>query len=401
MHKLTATQVKQAKPKSKQYKLADGGSLYLLVKTNGHKYWRYDYAFGGKRKTLSIGTYPALSLRDTRLKHQEAIEKIREGIDPSEQKQAAKLTRHLAAEDSFKAISLEWFETKMRDKSESHQKRTMAALENDLFPKLGIKPISQISSPELLATLKKIEARGAIETAKRARQTTGQIFRYAIATGRAINNPSEPLKDALKTPKKKHHPTIIEPEEIGKLMVMIDNYTGTPIVKAALQLSPLLFQRPGEIRHMEWNEINWEDKRWEIPAEKMKMRQPHIVPISEQALGILVELKLLTEHRGKYVFPSQKGASRCLSDNSVRGALRTLGYSNERIVPHGFRAMARTLLDEVLGYRVEWIEAQLAHAVKDANGRAYNRTSYLKDRTAMMQAWADYLTRLKEASTST
>ena len=230
--------------------------------------------------------------------------------------------------------------------------------------------------------------------AHRARQTAGQVFRYAVATGRAERDPSADLRGALQSKTKKHYAAITEPGEVGRLLLAIDAFQGTPVVKTALQLSPILFQRPGEIRAMEWQEINWDEARWELPADKMKMGQPHIVPLPSQAVALLKELRRLTG-RGKYVFPSARGASRHLSDNGVRTALRTLGYDNETMTPHGFRAMARTLLDEVLNFRVDWIEHQLAHAVKDPNGRAYNRTSHLDGRTKMMQDWADYLDDLK------
>jgi integrase len=395
MGRLTATEVKQAKAGDNVRKLTDGGGLHLQVQPTGARYWRYDYRYAGKRKTLALGVYPEVSLKKAREKHQEARGKLSEGIDPGEQRKVEKLTRHIAAADSFEAVAREWSQTKMCDKSKSHQNRTMRALEKDLFPCIGNRPISSITAPELLASLRKIEERGAVETAHRAKQTAGQVFRYAIVTGRAERDPSGDLKGALKDPKKKHLAAITEPAQVGRLMLAIDGYTGTAAVRAALRLSPLLFQRPGEIRHMEWTEIDWEAKRWEIPAEKMKMRQPHIVPLSQQALGILLELHPLTG-RGRYVFPSARGASRCLSENGVRTALRSMGYDNDTMTPHGFRAMARTLLDEVLEYRVDWIEHQLAHAVKDPNGRAYNRTAHLEGRAKMMQDWADYLENLRQ-----
>ena len=398
MSKLTATEVKQAKPGDKTRKLTDGGGLYLQIHPNGAKYWRHDYRYAGKRKTLALGVYPEVSLKKAREKHQEARTKLRDGIDPGEQRKIEKLTRHIAAANSFEAIGHEWFKAKMLDKSKSHQDRTLSALERDLFPSLGSRPISNITAPELLATLRKIEDRGAIETAHRAKQTAGQIFRYAVATGRAERDPSGDLKGALQHPKKKHLAAITEPDQVGQLMLAIEGYTGSPVVYAALRLSPLLFQRPGEIRHMEWSEINWEEERWEIPAEKMKIRQPHIVPLCNQAIEILRDIQPLTG-RGKYVFPSARGASRCLSENGVRTALRTLGYDNDTMTPHGFRAMARTLLDEILRYRIDWIEHQLAHAVKDPNGRAYNRTAHLSDRKKMMQDWADYLELLRAKAT--
>jgi integrase len=264
---------------------------------------------------------------------------------------------------------------------------------------LGNRPISQITSAELLLALRKVEERGAIDMAHRAKQTAGQVFRYAVATGRAERDPSGDLRGALKTKTKKHYAAITDPAEVARLLLAIDAFQGTSTVKAALQLSPLLFQRPGEIRGMEWAEINWEEERWEIPADKMKIRQPHIVPLCTQSIDLLKGLHRLTG-RGRYVFPSARGASRCLSENGVRSALRTMGYDNDTMTPHGFRAMARTIMDEVLNYRVDWIEQQLAHAVRDANGRAYNRTAHLPQRKDMMQGWADYLDNLKAQATA-
>jgi len=394
---LSATAVKQAKPKAKPYKLADGRGLFLMVNPGGGKYWRFKYRIDSREKLLALGIYPDISLADARIRHQNARDKLARGIDPGEVRKAEKLTRRLAAADTFEAIAREWFATKMHDRSKSHRDRTLRALEKDLFTVLGARPITSITAPQLLSALRLIEARGAVETAHRAKQTAGQIFRYAMVTGRAENDPSAAMNGALKNPKKKHLAAITNPAEVGRLMVSIEGFQGTPVVKAALRLSPLLFQRPGEIRSMEWTEINWNEACWEIPADKMKMRQPHVVPLSTQALAILRELEPLTG-RGRYVFPSARGASRCLSENGVRSALRTLGYGNDTMTPHGFRAMARTILDEVLGVRVDYIEHQLAHAVKDANGRSYNRTTHLKGRAEMMQSWADYLYTLKAQS---
>jgi len=391
---LTAKQVEQAKPKDKDYKLGDSGGLFLLVRKGGAKYWRYKYRLAGKEKLLALGVFPAISLQKARKKHQAARDLLEIGVDPNVEKKAKKAANSESAANCFESTSREWFATKMSGKSESHQTRTMRLFEKDLFPYIGSRPVKDITPPELLAALRRIEGRGVIETAHRAKQAAGQVFRYAIATGRAERDPSADLRDVLKVPTKKHFPSITEPKEVGKLLVAIDGFRCTPTVKAALMLSPLLFCRPGELRQMEWSEINWDAKQWELSATKMKMKEPHIVPLSKQALAILNEQKLLTG-RGRYVLPNARGASRPLSENGVRTALRTMGYSNETMVPHGFRAMARTLLDEVLEYRIEWIECQLAHAVKDANGRAYNRTTYLKQRTEMMQRWADYLSELK------
>jgi integrase len=397
MGKLTVLEVKQATPQAKSFKLVDGGGLYLLVTSPGAKYWRYDYRFTGKRKTLALGVYPEVSLKEVRERHLEARRKMANGIDPCDTRKVEKHTRNLAAADSFEAVAREWFQAKMGNCSESHRTRTMRALEKDLFPPLGNRPIASISAPELLAALRRIEGRGAIETAHRAKQTSGQIFRYAVATGRAERDASSDLRGALQEAKEKHLAAITNPEEVGHLLVAIDGFRGTQVVLAALKISPLLFQRPGEIRHMEWAEINWDEKRWELPAAKMKIGQPHIVPLSDQALAILKDIQRLTG-RGKFVFPSARGGSRPLSENGVRTALRTLGYDNETMTPHGFRALARTILDEILGCRIDWIEHQLAHTVKDTNGRAYNRTAHLEGRSEMMQKWADYLDTLKSTA---
>jgi integrase len=369
MGKLTATAVQQARGQAKPVKLTDGGGLYLPVKPDGYRYWRYNYRYAGKRKTLALGVYPDVSLAAARKAHQQARETLAKDIDPGEAKRIERITRHLASADSFEAVATEWYEAKLSEKSDSYRDRTRRLLKNDLYPPLGNRPVSQITAPELLMALRKVEARGAVDMAHRAKQTAGQVFRYAVATGRAERDPSTDLKGALKSRTKKHHAAITDPVEVGKLLLAIETFQGTPTVKAALQLSPLLFQRPGEIRGMEWAEINWEAEQWEITADKMKMRQPHIVPLCTQAIDLLKELHRLTG-RGRFVFPSARGGSRSLSENGVRVALRTMGYDNDTMTPHGFRAMARTILDEVLNYRVDYIEHQLAHAVKDANGRA-------------------------------
>jgi integrase len=391
---LTATAVKQAKSRDKPYKLTDGRGMYLLVQPSGSRYWRFKYRFGGREKTLALGVYPDVSLARAREKLQSAREKLADGIDPSVVKQLEKLNMADAVANSFESIAREWFAVRMDTRSEKHKSRVMRAMENDLFPNLGSRPISQISAPELLAVLRRVESRGAIETAHRVKQVAGQIFRYGIATGRAERDPSGDLKGALRQPVKRHLAAITEPEKVGSLLRAMDSFEGTPAVRSALLLSPLLLARPGEIRHMEWSEIDWDREQWEIPAEKMKTRLPHIVPLCPQAIKLL-KAQHLVSGRGRYVFPSARGASRPLSDNGVRTALRTLGYDNETMTPHGFRAMGRTLLDEVLGYRVDWIEHQLAHAVRDVNGRAYNRTAHLEARRQMMQGWADYLDTLK------
>ena len=314
--------------------------------------------------------------------------------DPNSVKRETRAANIEASENSFEIVATEWFNNHMTHKSDSHRTRTWRLLKNDLFPPLGRRPIADISPPELLKALRRVESRGAVDTAHRAHQTPGQVFRYAIATGRAERDPSADLRGALKVHVKKHHAAITEPKELGKLLISIEAFSGTPVVKAALELSALLFVRPKELRHMEWEEIDWDQALWQIPAEKMKMKQPHIVPLSTQAITILEEIHSLTG-RGKYVFPSARGASRPLSENGVRVALRTMGYDNNTMTAHGFRATARTILDEVLCFRVDLIEHQLAHTVRDPNGRAYNRTKHLPQRIEMMQKWADYLDSLQ------
>ena len=391
---LTATAVKQAKAKEKPYKLSDEKGMFLLVNPNGSKYWRFKYRFAGKEKLFAIGVYPDVSLSDARDKRDDARKLLAHDVDPGVTKRHRKQAQVVEGANSFKVVATEWFKTKMKDKAQGYQDRTWRGLKNDLFPALGSRPINQIAATELLMALRKVEARGAVDMAHRVKQTAGQVFRYGVATGRCGRDPTGDLKGALAPVTKTHFAAITDPKEVGRLMLAIDAYTGTPVVKTALQLSAILFQRPGEIRAMEWGEINWEDEVWELPAEKMKMKLPHIVPLPRQAIEVLKELHRITG-RGRYVFPSARGPHRPLSDNGVRVALRTMGYDNDTMTAHGFRAMARTILDEVLNYRVDYIEHQLAHAVRDANGRAYNRTAHLPQRKDMMQGWADYLDNLK------
>lgn len=396
---LTDTKVKQAKPRDKDYKLADEKGLFLLVKKNGAKYWRVKYRFAGKEKMLALGVYPEVSLKEARNGRDKARQQLRAGTDPSAARKAEKLANVEAGANSFKAIATEWFDVKLADKSKSYRDRSLRALEKNLYPSIGQRPISEITPPELLSCLRKIESRGALEMAKRTKQVAGLVFRYAISTGRAERDPSQDLAGALQPSNKRHFAAITEPKAAGRLMLAIEGFEGTATVKAALRLSPLLFCRPGELRHMEWSEINWDESRWELPAEKMKMRQPHIVPLAKQAVEILKEQEKFTGN-GRYVFPSARGRSRPLSDNGVRTALRTLGYDNETMTAHGFRAMARTILDEVLGVPPEHIEAQLAHKPHGPLGAAYNRSKYLADRVLMMQRWADYLDALKAEAQS-
>lgn len=397
MEKLTNTLIRTAKPDAKPYKLRpreDG--LYVLVNPNGAKWWRFAYSFGGKEKLLSLGVYPAVSLADARERRDDARKLLARGVDPGAQRKAEKAAGAERAANSFEAIAREWFDKFSTRWAKSHADKVICRLERDAFPWLGGTPIAEITAPMLLTVLRRVEDRGALETAHRVLQVSGQIFRYAIATGRAERDPSQDLRGALAPWKPEHYPTITDPDAIGGLLRAIDGYGGGFAVKCALQLAPLLFVRPGELRTMEWAELDFDAAEWSIPANKMKTREPHLVPLSEQAVTILRELQPLTGRR-PYVFPGSRDPRKPMSDAALNAALRRLGFDKATITMHGFRAMARTLLDETLGYRPDFIEHQLAHAVRDPNGRAYNRTSHLQERRKMMQGWADYLDTLRRA----
>jgi integrase len=394
-NKLTELAIKKAKPKEKSYKISDGGGLYLEVMPNGSKYWRMKYRFGGKEKRLAFGVYPLVTLASARENARLAKLELLDGNDPGEIKRQEKLERKIAVSNTFDAIAAEFIKKKeIEGAAPVTLDKLKWLVEQKLSPYIGKTPVSQITSAKLLVPLRQIEADGLHETASRAKRVAGQIMRYAVGLGLAERDPSFDLKDALVIAKTNHRAAITDPKELRKILISIDSYTGSPEINAALKLTPMLFQRPGEIRQMEWSEINWEQEYWEIPAEKMKMRFAHIVPLPKQALKILEGLKPITG-RFRYVMPSAKRDGRPMSDNGVRSALRLLGYTNDQVTPHGFRATARTILDEVLHFRVDYIEQQLAHAVKDTNGRAYNRTKHLPERKAMMQAWADYLEELR------
>lgn len=398
--------IKAKKPQAAPYRLPDGDGLYLLIRPDGKKWWRLDYTHEGKRKTLSLGTYPETGLALARTKAAAERELVAAGIDPSEARKSKKAQRAEAQEierrlaegiplaDSFEAIAREWFNKFSAGWVASHGDKIIRRLERDIFPWLGARPIAEIKAPDLLSAVRRIEDRGAIETAHRALQNCGQVFRYAIATGRAERDISADLRGALVPVSKTHLPAITDPKQIGGLLRSLDGYAGFFVTKCALRIAPLVFVRPGELRKAEWAEIDLDNAEWTIPAERMKMRQPHLVPLSRQAAEILRELHAVTG-RGQYVFPGARTNGRPMSDNAVLAALRRMGIPKEEMTGHGFRAMARTVLDEVLGFRPDWIEHQLAHAVRDPNGRAYNRTAHLTKRREMMQAWADYLDALK------
>ncbi|WGL16202.1 integrase arm-type DNA-binding domain-containing protein [Microbulbifer bruguierae] len=391
---LSDTKIRALKPRDRKYIEADEKGLAIEVTPTGSKRWVFRFRLHGKRPEMALGLYPDISLKRARELRDEARKYVAEDIDPRDVKRARKESALEANRNSFAAVAEEWFAAKMAHLSKSSKDRAHLALSRDLNPYLGKRPISEITPPEVLRCLRRIESRGTQETAHRVKRVASQVFRFAVATGKADRDPTTDLTGALTPTKKKHLAAITDPAEVGRLMLAIEGYQGTPVVRTALKLSPLLFCRPGELRKLEWSEINWEASQIELPGEKMKMGEPHIIPLAEQSLTLLRELEPLTG-RGKYVFPSARGMSRPLSDNGVRTALRSLGYDNETMTAHGFRAMARTLLDEVLGFRVEYIEHQLAHEVKDTLGRAYNRTKHLPQRATMMQKWADYLDSLR------
>lgn len=391
---LTDTAIRNAKPKEKPYKLADGGGLHVLVTREGSKLWRLKYRVGGIEKLLSFGKYPQVTLQEAREKVLEAKRDLRTGIDPSHAKKAQKGSASGA--DSFETIAREWFEKFSPTWTPSHGERIIRRLERDIFPWIGKRAVKEITAPELLSALRRIESRGAVETAHRASQNCGQVLRYAIATGRAERDPSQDLRGAIPPTKAKHHASITDPKEIGVLLRAIDSYKGGLIVRAAFRLAPLVFLRPGELRRMEWGEIDFHKKEIHIPGSKMKMKEKHIVPLSRQALEILEEIRPVTGE-GKYVFPSPRSWDRPMSENAILVALRTLGYTNDQMTGHGFRSMASTLLNEQ-GWNRDAIERQLAHAERDEIRAAYNYAQHLPERRRMMQGWADFLDELKEGA---
>ncbi|MEJ8855798.1 integrase arm-type DNA-binding domain-containing protein [Variovorax robiniae] len=393
---LTDTFVRQVKPTEKAIgdKYADGGGMYLLVKAAG-KYWRMDYSFGGKRKTLALGTYPEVSLAKARDRRAAARELLADGTDPSAAKREEKQARASAAASTFEVVAREWLSKTAAKRQPITQQKVKTWLEKDVFPFIGNLPISAIGPRDVLErVVRKLEARGAIDTAHRVKQLCGQVFRFAVVSGLAERDVTSDLREALAVKAGKHFAAITEPKQAGDLMRSIHAYTGHPCTVAALKLSPLLFVRPGELRTAEWAEIDLEAAEWRVPGSKMKMKVDHIVPLSVQAVEILRGLQPVSGH-GRYVFPSIRTGERPMSENTINAALRAMGYSADVHTAHGFRATARTIMDEVLGERVDFIEHQLSHMVKDANGRAYNRTAHLPARREMMQRWADYLDKLR------
>lgn len=389
---LTEARLRAAKAPQRAVKLFDGGGLYLLLHPNGSKYWRLKYRYGGKEKKLALGIYPMVSLKQARERREDARRELAKGQDPHAERKAEQETDP----ECFEAVAREWFAKYSPSWAASHSSKIIRRLERDLFPYLGSRPIKSINAPELLTVLRRIEARGTVETAHRALQNAGQVFRYAVATGRAERNCAGDLRGALAPVKESHYASLTEPKAVGELLRAIEGYQGDPVTCAALKLTPLVFVRPGELRQAEWAEFDLDKAEWRIPAPKMKSRTLHIVPLSTQALTILQELHPLTGS-GRYVFPGLRSRSRPMSGNTVNAALRRMGYSRNDMTAHGFRSMASTILNEQ-GWNRDAIERQLAHGERDAVRAAYNYAEHLPLRRKMMQAWADYLDGLRKGA---
>jgi integrase len=389
---LTDVVVRNAKSIGKTFRLFDERGLYLEVSPTGGKWWRLKYRFGGKEKRLALGVYPDVKLKDARDRRDAARSLLANGSDPSENRKAQKSARIDRAANSFEVVAREWLAKYSAIWAENHGDRIIRRFERDIFPRIGDRPIAEITAPEILTAVRRIESRGALETAHRALSNCRQVFRYAIATGRAVRDPSSDLRGALPPVKSVHLAATTDPKQVAGILRAIDGYEGTLTVKSALRLAPLVFVRPGELRRAEWADIDFDAAEWRYTVTKTKT--PHIVPLSRQAVEILRELYPLTG-RGRFVFPSARSTARPMSDNAILAAMRRSGIDKDEMTGHGFRAVARTILDEVLGVRPDYIEHQLAHAVRDPNGRAYNRTAHLPERRKMMQQWADYLDKLK------
>ncbi len=390
---LTDAAIRKAKSTEKTQRLFDGGGLYLEVSPAGGKWWRLKYRYGGKEKRLSLGTYPDTGLADAREKRAAARKLLAAGIDPSEQRKAVKAAGEERAANSFAVIAAEWLALQKPRMAAATLEKAQWTFDELLNPWIGNRPIAEIEAPELLKLLRRIEDRGAHETAHRTKQRAGQVFRYAIATSRAKHDPSADLRGALAPVVSTSRAAITDPVKVGDLLRAIDTYQGSLVTKCALRLAPLVFVRPGELRKAEWAEIDLDGAQWRIPAARMKMREEHVVPLAQQAVAVLRELHPLTGC-GQYVFPSYRGKARTMSENTVNAALRYMGFDKDTMTGHGFRAMASTRLNE-MGWPPDVIERQLAHAERNKVRAAYNRAQYLDERTRMMQAWADYLDGLK------
>ncbi len=397
---LTDIQVSKAKPRDKSYKLTDGGGLYLLISPTGGKLWRMDYRYAEKRKTLAFGHYPDVSLASARKRRDDARKHLADNVDPGEVKKILRGEEEKRRANTFKKLALEWHERQIDHLAKRTRDQVMRRLNRDVLPVIGDIALSDLSSRTILdKVLRPMEDRGAIDLAHRVRGTLSQILRYGVASGLCERDFTADLRGALKPIPRKHHSALdqdgtTDSAKVGELLRAIDGFDGSTIVKCALKLHPLVATRPGELRHAEWTEIDFDTATWSIPPGRMKMKKPHLVPLSPQALEILKELHKITG-KGTYLFPSIRSKAKPISDNTMNAGLRRLGYTKEEIVSHGWRAIFRTLADETLQERVDIIEAQLAHQVNDALGRAYNRTSFLKERRELMNRWGQYLDQLK------
>jgi integrase len=389
---LNDTAIKNAKKREKPYKLSDGSGLHVLIDAKGSKYWRLAYRFLGKQKTLALGIYPTVTLADARAARDEAKKWLAKGLDPSQARKEQKLAALMAAECTFEPVALEWCQNQKKAWTAGHASRVAARLRSDIFPDLGSRPVAEIESAELLAVLRKVENRGALDLAKRLRQTVGQIFRYAISIGRAKRDPSADLKGALKAAGRQQHHKAMPRDELPKFLEALTKYAGNPQTRLALRLVVLTFVRTTELRAAKWSEVHLEAGEWRIPAERMKMHDPHIVPLSRQAIEVLQELRMAAG-LSPFVFPSPS-AERYMSYNTMIYALYRMGY-HSRATVHGFRAVASTLLNE-MGFEPDWIERQLAHDERNKVRAAYNHATYLPERRRMMQHWADYLDSLTD-----
>lgn len=394
---LSEIKVRRAKPAAKNRKLFDSRGLYLLVAPTGSKYWRFKYRWERREKLLALGVYPEVSLREARDRRDEARRKLAERRDPSSERKAVKKPASATgSEDAFAAVAREWLAKRAPNWVPTHTATIVARLERYVFPTLGGRPVGEITAPEILEVLRTLEARGTVETAHRVHQIIGQVLAYAVALGRATRNASVDLRGALVTRRVRHHAAITDPREISGLMRAIKGYSGSLTVRAALQLSALTFVRSGELRRATWAEVDLDSATWRIPAERMKMRTEHIVPLSRQSVEVLRELQRVTG-AGKYIFPGGRTAARPMSENGITAALRAMGYEQGKMTAHGFRTMASTQLNE-MGFRGDWIERQLAHCERDGVRAAYNSAEYLSDRRRMMQEWADHLDHLARGS---
>ncbi|MBW0449272.1 tyrosine-type recombinase/integrase [Paraburkholderia phenoliruptrix] len=399
---LTDTAIRNANPAEKPVRLFDGGGLYIEIAPSGGKWWRLKYRLDGKEKRISLGTYPDVGLKAARERRDEARKLLAEKVDPSLARKAEAATRVDRAANSFEVVAREWHLKFSPQNSESHSARNLRRLEVHVFPYVGDRPIAELEPPDILAALRRIEQKGNLETAHRVRVLVGQVMRYAIATGRATRDITADLRGAIPPSRAKHHAAVTDPKELGALLRAVYGYSGTPVVACALKLGPLVFQRPGELRHAEWTEFDLDNGLWTIPAGRMKRRKDakengpdHLVPLSRQAVNVLRDLHRLTG-QGRYVFPGARSSKRPMSNMALGAAFRRMGIDSETAVPHGWRATARTLAVENLGIREEILEMQLSHNVRDSLGRAYNRTQWMDQRRELMQAWSDYLDKLRQ-----